>query len=89
MSEDFFVSAAERILEDRARLEVLEAAFLNLLSLTDKATLRAFEIVFREGAERHLMAAGDRDLDHATRLDMAALALGKRIEAILARGGGA
>lgn len=78
----------ERLLEAQARLEILEVAFINLLSVAiDRDTLRAFETVFREIGEEQLMASEDEG--QTARQHLAAVRLGKRIEAALAKRGGA
>ena len=76
----------ERMLEDRARLDILEVAFINLLSVIDRETAQAMEQVFREIGEEQLMASPD-DPTHVRRQNLAAVRLGKRIEAALAKRG--
>lgn len=77
----------ERMLEDRARLDILEVAFINLLSVIDREVAQAMETVFREIGEEQLMASPE-DEGFQRRQDLAAVRLGKRIEAALAKRGG-
>ena len=85
---DLLLRIGERMLEDRARLDILEVAFINLLATMDRETVEAFEVVFREIGEEHLMASPN-DQSHRRRQDLAAVRNRKRIEAALAKRGGA
>ena len=86
VNEQALMAMAERVLTNEARLDILEVAFLNLLSLSDKETVEAFETVFRQLGEEQLMASNAGD--QKARQDLAAVRLGKRIEAALAKRGG-
>lgn len=83
MSDKLILAMGERLLEAQARLEILEVAFINLLSLQDADTFRAFETVFRDVGEEQLMASDEEG--QTRRQNLAAVRLGKKIEAAAAR----
>lgn len=87
MSDTLILAMGEKLLTAQARLDVLEVAFLNLLSLQDNTTLRAFETVFREVGEEQVMASDEEGQQR--RQNLAAVRLGKKIEAIAAKRGSA
>jgi len=86
VNEQALMAMAERVLTNEARLDILETAFINLVSTLDIETARAMETVFREIGEEQLMIADEGD--QAARQHRAAVRLGKRIEAALAKRGG-
>ena len=85
MSDTLILAMGEKLLTAQARLDVLEVAFLNLLSLQDSETLRAFETVFREVGEEQVMASDEEG--QTRRQNLAAVRLGKKIEALAAKRG--
>lgn len=75
---------AGRLLATEARLEILEVAFVNLVSLMDRKMAEALETAFREIGEEHVMVSDEKG-QRVQLQNLAAVRLGKNIEAAVAR----